>query len=206
MTDSPAVIFDTFVCRLMITGAPSTGAVVESPLVGLLSDPPGPVLGSMLAVMVPDTELMVVAVDSSSPPQAATIPRTIKNSLRARMPPACQEMRTPTTREASTKPQKFQRILDRTICDPAIVGSFRPSTARTTPSAPAQPRPRYLHIPPCPSPPSAHAANNAARHASDPPPATARSPSASSPSPCSPLGPPIRKPAPYNGRARGRRP
>ena len=69
MTDSPAVIFETFVCKLRNTGAPSTGAVVELPLVGEValesSDSPDPVpaLGAVLGVIVPDTEAVVVSVD-----------------------------------------------------------------------------------------------------------------------------------------------
>ena len=71
MTDSPAVIFDTFVCKLRNTGAPSMGADVKSSPVGVDSleslDSPDPVtvspLGFVLAAMVPDIEAMLVAVD-----------------------------------------------------------------------------------------------------------------------------------------------
>jgi hypothetical protein len=64
ITDSPAVIFETFVCRLRNTGAPATGAVEAESLVGgislELSDSPGPVVTvPALGLMVAGIEVMV---------------------------------------------------------------------------------------------------------------------------------------------------
>jgi hypothetical protein len=85
--DSPAVILVTFVCKLMITGAPSTGVASElspvspvgvGPVESLDSSdsevsPLGSELGLMVAVMGTVVTVRVVVGDCSSPPQATRI-------------------------------------------------------------------------------------------------------------------------------------